>query len=111
MPWDLDVSAIWAETGELAAADAADAENLARQGDLAALAAADAGIRGTWGAPGAHLWPWSLTVTASCARRAAPRRPPNLAGRSGCPPTPTSFRAHSAAHSRAAGTGRAALIR
>ena len=46
MPWDLDVAAIWAETDELAAADAADAENLARRGDqavLAALAAADAG--------------------------------------------------------------------
>ena len=39
MPWDLDVAAIWAETGELAAADAADAENLARRGLLAALAA------------------------------------------------------------------------
>jgi Domain of unknown function (DUF222) len=45
MPWDLDVAAIWAETGELAAADAADAENLARRGDLAALAAAEAGLR------------------------------------------------------------------
>jgi len=49
MPWDLDVAAIWAETGELAAADAADAENLARRGDLAALAAADAGLRGRRG--------------------------------------------------------------
>ncbi len=49
MPWDLDVAAIWAETGELAAADAADAENLARQGLLAGLAAADAGTRGRRG--------------------------------------------------------------
>ena len=44
MPWDLDVAAICAETDELAAADAADAENLARRGDLAALAAADAAL-------------------------------------------------------------------
>ncbi len=49
MPWDLDVAAIWTETGELAAADAADAENLVRRGDLAALAAADAGTRGRRG--------------------------------------------------------------
>ena len=49
MPWDLDVSAIWAETDELAAADAADAENLARRGDLAAPAAAEAGLRGRRG--------------------------------------------------------------
>ena len=49
MPWDLDVAAIWAETGELAAADAADAENLARQGLLAGLAASDAGTRGRRG--------------------------------------------------------------
>ena len=49
MPWDLDVAAIWAETGQLAAADAADAENLARRGDLAAMAAADAGNRGRRG--------------------------------------------------------------
>jgi hypothetical protein len=49
MPWNLDVAAIWAETGELAAADAADAENLTRRGDLAALAAADAGNRGRRG--------------------------------------------------------------
>ena len=49
MPWDLDVAAIWAETDELAAADAADAENLARRGDLATLAAADAGTRGRRG--------------------------------------------------------------
>ena len=49
MPWDLDVAAIWAETGELAAADATDAENLARRADLAALAAAEAGLRGRCG--------------------------------------------------------------
>ncbi len=49
MPWDLDVAAIWAETDELAAADAADAGNLARRELLAALAAADAG---TWGRRG-----------------------------------------------------------
>ena len=52
MPWDLDVAAIWAETGELAVADAADTANLTRRGDqatLAALAAADAGARGRRG--------------------------------------------------------------
>jgi Domain of unknown function (DUF222) len=52
MPWDLDMAAIWAETDELSAADAADAENLTRRGDqavLAALAAADAGNRGRRG--------------------------------------------------------------
>ncbi len=49
MPWDLDVAAIWAETDELAAADAADAGNLAEQGLLAELAASDAGIRGRRG--------------------------------------------------------------
>jgi hypothetical protein len=49
MPWDLDVAAIWAETGKLAAEDAADAENLARRGLLGELAAADAGIRGRRG--------------------------------------------------------------
>ena len=49
MPWDLDVAAIWAETGTLAAGDAADAEDLARRGLLGELAAADAGIRGRRG--------------------------------------------------------------
>jgi len=49
MPWDLDVAAIWAETGKLAAADAADAGNLARRGLLAELAACDAGTRGRRG--------------------------------------------------------------
>ena len=49
MPWDLDVAAIWAETGELAAEDAADAENLAERGLLAELAAVDAGTRGRRG--------------------------------------------------------------
>ena len=49
MPWDLDVAAIWAETGTLAAADAADAGDLARRGLLGQLAAADAGIRGRRG--------------------------------------------------------------
>ena len=49
MPWDLDVAAIWAETGQLAAEDAADAGALARRGLLGELAAADAGIRGRRG--------------------------------------------------------------
>jgi len=49
MPWDLDVAAIWAETDELAAVDAADTENLAERGLLAELAASDAGIRGRRG--------------------------------------------------------------
>ena len=49
MPWDLDVAAIWAETGTLAAEDAADAGDLARRGLLGELAAADAGIRGRRG--------------------------------------------------------------
>ncbi len=49
MPWDLDVAAIWAETDELAASDAADAGNLDRRELLAALAAADAR---TWGRRG-----------------------------------------------------------
>ena len=49
MPWDLDVAAIWAETGQLAAEDAADAGDLARRGLLGELAAADAGIRGRRG--------------------------------------------------------------
>jgi hypothetical protein len=49
MPWDLDVAAIWAETGELAASDAADAGNLDRRELLAALAAADARTRGRRG--------------------------------------------------------------
>ena len=49
MPWDLDVAAIWAETGELAATDAADTGNLARQGLLAGLAAAEARTRGRRG--------------------------------------------------------------
>jgi hypothetical protein len=49
MPWDLDVAAIWAETGELAAADAADAEDLGQRGLLAELAASDAGMRGRRG--------------------------------------------------------------
>ena len=49
MPWDLDVAAIWAETGQLAAEDAADAGALARRGLLGELSAADAGIRGRRG--------------------------------------------------------------
>ena len=49
MPWDLDVAAIWAETGRLAAEDAADAGALARRGLLGELSAADAGIRGRRG--------------------------------------------------------------
>ncbi len=49
MPWDLDVAAIWAETGELAAEDTADAENLAKRGLLTELAAVDAGTRGRRG--------------------------------------------------------------
>ncbi len=49
MPWDLDVAAIWAETDELAAGDAADAGNPGRRELLAALAAADAR---TWGRRG-----------------------------------------------------------
>lgn len=49
MPWDLDVAAIWAETGEFAATDAADTGNLARQGLLAGLAAAEARTRGRRG--------------------------------------------------------------
>ncbi len=49
MPWDLDVAAIWAETGELAATDAADTENLTRRGLLAGLAAAEARTRGRRG--------------------------------------------------------------
>ena len=49
MPWDLDVAAIWAETGTRAAEDAADAGDLARRGLLGELAAADAGIRGRRG--------------------------------------------------------------
>ena len=49
MPWDLDVAAIWAETGPLAAEDAADAGDLARRGLLGELAAADAGTRGRRG--------------------------------------------------------------
>jgi hypothetical protein len=49
MPWDLDVAAIWAETGTLAAEDAADAGDLARRGLLGQLAATDAGIRGRRG--------------------------------------------------------------
>jgi hypothetical protein len=49
MPWDLDVAAIWAETGALAAEDAADAGDLARRGLLGQLAATDAGIRGRRG--------------------------------------------------------------
>ena len=62
MPWDLDVAAIWAGAGEVAAADAADAENLARRGMLAELAASDAGTRGRRGPgqPGsAHRVPGS----------------------------------------------------
>jgi hypothetical protein len=49
MPWDLDVAAIWAETGTLAAEDAADAEDLARRGLLGELSASDAGLRGRRG--------------------------------------------------------------
>ena len=49
MPWDLDVAAIWAETGTLAAEDAADAGDLSRRGLLGELAATDAGIRGRRG--------------------------------------------------------------
>jgi hypothetical protein len=49
MPWDLDVAAIWAETDELTAEDAADAENLAKRGLLAELAAVDARTRGRRG--------------------------------------------------------------
>jgi hypothetical protein len=49
MPWDLDVAAIWAETGTLTAEDAADAEDLARRGLLGELAASDAGTRGRRG--------------------------------------------------------------
>ena len=49
MPWDLDVAAIWAETGELAAEDAADVANLARRGLLGELAAGEAGTRGRRG--------------------------------------------------------------
>ena len=53
MPWDLDVAAIWAQTDELAAGDAAEAVaasgNPARRELLAALAAAEAR---TWGRRG-----------------------------------------------------------
>ncbi len=49
MPWDLDVAAIWAETKELAAEEAADAGNLAQRGLLAELAASDAGGQGRRG--------------------------------------------------------------
>jgi hypothetical protein len=49
MPWDLDVAAIRAETGTLAAEDAADGGDLARRGLLGELAATDAGIRGRRG--------------------------------------------------------------
>ena len=49
MPWDLDVAAIWAETDELTAEDAADVENLAKRGLLAELAAVDSRTRGRRG--------------------------------------------------------------
>ena len=49
MPWDVDVAAIWAETGALAAGDAADTEDAARRGLLGELAAGEAGARGRRG--------------------------------------------------------------
>ena len=49
MPWDLDVAAIWAETGAIAAEDAADTEDVARRGLLGGLAAGEAGARGRRG--------------------------------------------------------------
>ncbi len=49
MPWDLDVAAIWAETGTLAAGDAADTADVARRGLLGGLAAGEAGARGRRG--------------------------------------------------------------
>ena len=49
MPWDLDVAGIWAETGALAAEDAAGTEDVARRGLLGGLAAGEAGARGRRG--------------------------------------------------------------
>jgi Domain of unknown function (DUF222) len=66
MPWDLDVAAIWAETGAIAAEDAADTDDVARRGLLGGLAAGEAGVRGRRGpgqpgsagrAPGASASP------------------------------------------------------
>ena len=71
MPWDLDVAAIWAETGELAAEDAADAENLAK--------------RGLW-----QNWP---PPTPELVAAAAPGSP---GPRAGSPAGPTALRAGSA---------------
>ena len=72
MPWDLDVAAIWAETGKLAAEDAADAVNLAQRVLLAGLAAADAR---TWGRRGPGQ--------PGSARRAAPGCRAGRAGAAG----------------------------
>ena len=49
MPWDVDVAAIWAEAGALAAEDAADIAELTRRGLLGGLAAGEAGTRGRRG--------------------------------------------------------------
>ena len=67
MPWDVDVAAIWAETGQLAAEDAADAEYLARRGLLGGLAAGEAGTRGRRG-------PGAARVGGTCAGGVRPAR-------------------------------------